>query len=81
MTLALDGVGDQHYAPFIYPGRAPVPILYEVGWAPRPLWKGEENLAPTGVPSPVRPVGSESLYRLRYPDPITNIYKKRQLAL
>jgi len=39
------------------------PIVPEVGWAPRPVWTGAENLAPTGIPFPDRPT------RLRYPDP------------
>ena len=28
------------------PGKDPVPIVWEVGWAPEPVWTGEENLAP-----------------------------------
>jgi hypothetical protein len=36
--------------------RAPVPIVQETGWAPVPMWKGAENLAPTGIRSPDRPV-------------------------
>jgi hypothetical protein len=27
----------------------PVPIAYEAGWAPGPVWTGAENLAPTGI--------------------------------
>ena len=46
--------------------RDPVPDLPEAGWAPGPVWMGAQNLAPTGVRSPDRPVRSESLYRLRY---------------
>ena len=37
--------------------------------APGPVWTGAENLAPTGIRSPDRPVRSESLYRLSYPGP------------
>ena len=33
---------------------------------PRAGWIGAENLAPTGIRSPDRPVRSQSLYRLRY---------------
>ena len=44
-----------------------VPIVQEDGWAPGPVWKGAENLAPIGIRSPDRPVRSELLYRLRYP--------------
>ena len=44
-----------------------MPIVQEAGWAPGPVWTGAENLAPTGIRSPDRPVRSQSLYRLRYP--------------
>jgi hypothetical protein len=27
----------------------PVRIVYEAGWAPGPVWTGEENLIPTGI--------------------------------
>jgi hypothetical protein len=47
----------------------PVPIVYEAGWDPGPVWTGVENLAPTGIQSPDRPARSESLYRLSYPGP------------
>ena len=40
--------------------------VQEVGWAPRPVWTGAENLAPTGIRSPERPTCSQSLYRLIY---------------
>ena len=60
------GVGGQHHAPAALP---PVPIVQEAGWAPGPIWTGAENLDPTGIPSPDRPVRSESLYRIRYPGP------------
>jgi hypothetical protein len=29
--------------------------VQEAGWAPRPVWTGAENLAPTGIRSPDRP--------------------------
>jgi len=34
------------------PGKDPVPIVQEVGWASGPVWRGAENLAPTGIRSP-----------------------------
>ena len=37
------------------PGKDPVPIVYEAGWAPGPVSTGAENLAPTGIRSPDRP--------------------------
>ena len=49
------------------PGKDPVPIVQEAGWAPGPVWTGAENLDPTGIQSPDRPARSESLYRLSYP--------------
>jgi hypothetical protein len=54
----------------LYPWeRDPVPIVQEAGWSPRPVWTDAENFVPTGIRSPNRPNRSESLYRLRYPDP------------
>ena len=46
------------------PGKDPVPVVQEAGWAPGTVWTGAENLAPTGIRSPDRPARSESLYRL-----------------
>ena len=45
----------------------PVPIVREAGWASGPVWTVAENLAPTRIRTPDRPVHSESLYRLSYP--------------
>ena len=44
------------------PGKDPVPIVLEAGWAPGPAWMFAENLAPTGIRSPDRPNRSVSLY-------------------
>jgi hypothetical protein len=49
------------------PGKDPVPIVQEAGWAPEPVWAGAENLAPTGIRSLDRPARSQSLYQPRYP--------------
>jgi len=38
-------VGDQRHALVALP---PVPIVYQVGWAPGPVWTGAESLAPHG---------------------------------
>jgi hypothetical protein len=54
--------------------RTPVPIVQVAGWAFEPVWTGAENLAPTGVQTPNRPVHSESLHRLRYSGPIALVY-------
>ena len=38
------------------PGKDPVLIVQEAGWAPGPVWKGAENLAPPGFdPRTVQP--------------------------
>jgi len=50
------------------PGKDPISILQEAGWAPGPVWTGAENLIPTGIRSPDRPARSESQYRLSYPN-------------
>jgi hypothetical protein len=34
--------------PHFTPGKDPVPILQEAGWAPGLVWTGAENLAPSG---------------------------------
>ena len=41
--------------PLFTPGKNPVPIVQEAGWAPGPAWTGAENLAPTGIRYPDRP--------------------------
>ena len=41
--------------PLFTPGKDPVSIVQEAGWAPGPVWMGAENLAPTGIRSPDRP--------------------------
>jgi hypothetical protein len=62
------GVGGQRHAPAAFtPGKDPVPIVQGAGWAPGPVLKGAENLAPTGIRSPDLPARGESLYRLCYP--------------
>jgi hypothetical protein len=39
-----------------HPRKDPVPIAQEAGWASGPVWKGAENLAPTGIQSRDLPV-------------------------
>ena len=59
MTAALEG-GEWSAArpgPHFNPGKEPVPIVQEAGWAPGPVWTGVENLVPTGIRSrTVQPV-------------------------
>ena len=50
--------------PLFAPGKDPVSIVQEAGWAPAPVWTGAENVAPVGIRSPDRPARSQSLYRL-----------------
>ena len=52
--------------PHFTPGKDPVPILQETGWAPGPVWTGE-NSRPHRDSTPDRPARSQSLYQLRYP--------------
>ena len=52
--------------PLFTPGKDPVPIIQEVGWAPGPVWTGAENLAPTGIRFPDCPAPKQSIYRLSY---------------
>ena len=57
--------------PHFTPGKVPVPILQEAGWAPGPVWRAE-NLVPTGIRSrTVQPVVSrytDWATRLTVPD-------------
>jgi hypothetical protein len=41
-------------------GKDLVPIVYEAGWAPGPVWTGVENLAPTEFQYPDRLAHSDS---------------------
>ena len=47
------------------PGKDPVPILQEAGWAPGPVWSGGKS-RPHRDSIPDRPARSQSLYRLSY---------------
>jgi hypothetical protein len=64
--------GQRHAPAALYPGKDPVLIVQEAGWAPGPVWTGAENLASTGIRSPDRPARSQSLYQLRYPTHVVN---------
>ena len=52
--------------PLFTPGKDPVPILQEAGWAPGPLWSGGKS-RPHRDSIPDRQARSQSLYRLSYP--------------
>ena len=58
--------GQRHAPAALHPGKDPVSIVQEAGWAPGPVWTGAANLVPTGIRSPDRPARSGSLYRLSY---------------
>ena len=53
--------------PHFTPGKDPVPIAQEAGWAPEPVWTGGKS-RPHQDSIPDRPARSQSLYRLSYPD-------------
>ena len=52
--------------PHFTPGKDPVPILQEAGWAPGPVWTGGKS-RPHRDSIPDRSARSQSLYRLSYP--------------
>jgi len=52
--------------PHFTPGKEPVPIVQEAGWAPGPAWTGGKSLLHRDS-IPDRPARSQSLYRQSYP--------------
>ena len=69
-TSAVDGGGWSTPRPGRFtPGKDPVPIVQEAGWAQGSVWTDAENLTSTRIRFPDRPAPSESLYRLSYPGP------------
>jgi hypothetical protein len=59
LTSALDEGGWSTSCPGRFtPRKDPVLIVWDAGWAPGPVWKVTENLAPLGFdPRTVQPVG------------------------
>jgi len=51
--------------PHFTPGKDPVPILHEAGWAPGTVWTGIKS-RPHRDSIPDRPARSQSLYQLSY---------------
>jgi hypothetical protein len=49
------------------PGKDPVPVVQEAGWAPGLVWTCAKNRTPTGIRSLDYPARNQSLYRLSYP--------------
>jgi len=78
LTTALEGGWGVSVTPrsLFTPGKDPVPIVQEAGWAPGPVWNGAEYFALTGIRSPDRPARSQSLYRLSYPAHINGPYHR-----
>jgi len=67
MTAALEGGEWSAAHPGCFtPGKEPVPILQEAGWAPGPARTGGKY-RPHRDSIPDRPARSQSLYRLSYP--------------
>jgi hypothetical protein len=60
--------------PQFIPGKDPVPILQEAGWAPGPVWTGGKS-RPHRDSIPERPSRSQSLYRLSYRAHWNNVTK------
>jgi hypothetical protein len=70
-TSVLEGDGWSAPRPGRFtPGKDPVPIVQEAGWAPGPVWTCAENPASIGIRSPDRPARIQSLYQLSYPGPL-----------
>ena len=67
MTAVLEGDEWSAARPgHLYPGKDPVAILREAGWAPEPVWMGgQSRLHRDSITD--RPAPSQSLYRLSYP--------------
>ena len=73
--------GQQHASAALYPGKDPVPIVQDVGWAPGPVWTGGKS-RPHRDSNPDRPARSQSLYRLSYPahtNILNNIFIRRTI--
>jgi len=69
--------------PHFTPGKDPVPILQEAGWAPGPVWTGGIS-RPNQDLIPNLAARSQSLYRLNYRAhifPNINLYKSRQSVI
>ena len=60
------GGGQPHAPAASIPGKDPVSIVQEAGWAPEPVWTGG-NSRPHRDSIPDRPARSQSLYLPSYP--------------
>jgi len=66
--------------PHFTPGKDPVPILEEAGWAPGSVWTGGKS-RPHQVSIPDRPARSQSLYRLSYRAHTQHMIKSKRRKL
>jgi hypothetical protein len=64
--------------PHFTPGKDPVPILQEAGWASGPVWTGSEKSRPTGIRSPDRPARSSVAIPTQLPGPRAPNIKQRK---
>ena len=65
--------------PYFTPGKDPVPIVQEAGWAPGLVWTGGKSRS-TGIQSPDRPACSQSLFQLSYPaHTVINTFIKKDI--
>ena len=57
VTTALERLSVQQHAPAVlYPGKEPVCIVQEAGWAQEPVWTGGKKFVPPGFdPRTVQP--------------------------
>jgi hypothetical protein len=75
VTLVLEGIGWSAPRPGRFtPGKDPVPIVQEAGWASGLAWTCVKNCTPTGIRFPDRPVHTPSLYWLSYPAHYTDVF-------
>jgi hypothetical protein len=56
--------------PLVTSGKDPVPVVQETGWAPGPAWRGEENIALSGIRFPDRPDRSSVAIPTELPGPL-----------
>ena len=68
ITVALEGGEWSAARPSctLPPGKDPLPIVHEAGWAPGPVWTGGKS-HPHRDLIPDRPACSQSVHRLSYP--------------
>ena len=68
--------------PHLTPGKDPIPIVQEAGWASGLIWTGVENLTPTRIRYPDSPACRQSLYQLCYPaQEMVRAFKKIQTLI